>query len=227
MCTMTRARSNIGEPIRASTHQYKARFLLYAEGAGWDGIPKNRMDAAIAGRMPAGLRPLWGRLATGLYQANTQSEDDLTCVCAWISVHGPAAGFRIPNVQERARNMGMEAYIRDLARLGDLTEKEVFDAEGNSFDFHAVMVRTAVQIARWTQGEPIRAHQYPRHVASVQAHADAKDFVRAQGMVPPTTGPHPDDLARRLVVTDYPFLKPISPERVPEPPEAAAGCRGT
>ena len=65
------------------------------------------------------------------------NERELEGAAGWISQHGDAAGFRIPNTRERGRAMGMGAYLTAVG----LSEQELYDAQGNSFDPHAIVVR--------------------------------------------------------------------------------------
>ena len=66
-----------------------------------------------------------------------QCERDTDDVAAWIAQHGAEQGFRTPNTRERGRAIGMLAYLGEL----ELGEQALYDAQGNSFDPQAVMLR--------------------------------------------------------------------------------------
>ncbi|MFM7978324.1 MAG: hypothetical protein ACKPKO_03330, partial [Candidatus Fonsibacter sp.] len=65
------------------------------------------------------------------------SEQVADMAAGWIAEHGSEHGFRTPNVRERGRAMGMAAYLHGLG----LSESELYDAQGNSFDPQAVLSR--------------------------------------------------------------------------------------
>ena len=102
---MMRARSQPGEPVRASTYQYAPRLLLFQRGTRWDCVDPSRQAAVIRGLMPAETRAGWvhivhGNLGEGRERVAEQA-------AAWIAVNGPGFGFCPPNVAERGRAMGM------------------------------------------------------------------------------------------------------------------------
>eukprot|EP00974_Lingulodinium_polyedra_P100106 9697313-Lingulodinium_polyedra.AAC.1 len=61
---------------------------------------------------------------------------------------GPAMGFRLPNVEERARISGAAAYWHSL----DLEPLELYNAQGNHFDRHCVTLRLHAPLANWARG---------------------------------------------------------------------------
>eukprot|EP00974_Lingulodinium_polyedra_P006634 632474-Lingulodinium_polyedra.AAC.1 len=83
----------------------------------------------IRGKMPEELREGWKQmhLANGARDTWEVREASL-----WVATHGPAMGFRPPNVRERARITGASAYWESL----DLDLLELYNAQGNHFDRH-------------------------------------------------------------------------------------------
>ena len=75
----------------------------------------------------------------------------------WFAAHGPQAGVRIPNVRERARALGLEQYC-DALGLG---EREMYDAQGNSFDQEILHVRIGAALGDWARGARRRHNWLP------------------------------------------------------------------
>ena len=122
MPTMLRSRNRDSGPIRASSYQYAPRFLLYRRGSEFDHIPDHVLANAIKSKLPPEVRAGWMVIARNMVHG--PSERSAEEAAAWISRHGKAAGFRTPNVRERARAMGMGSYLTELG----LNEQEMYDA---------------------------------------------------------------------------------------------------
>ena len=91
--------------------------------------------AAMRARMPGAAAERWDLLCSGKRLAR-EDEHKVEPLCRWIHAYGPAHGFRVPNVAERARHMGLGTYLWRLATVCDpqLTPRQIFDIQGNSFD---------------------------------------------------------------------------------------------
>ena len=152
---MLRARNRPGEPIRASTYQYGPGMLLYQRGTGWQDAPLATCAARIRALLPVELRAGWTLVERGL--ANGCREHEALPTVSWIAAHGTRHGCRIPNVAERARGMGMGAYLHSLGQLG-LDELQMFNAQGNSFDRAAVALKLRDGVARWLAGGDFTRH---------------------------------------------------------------------
>ena len=87
---------------------------------------------------------------------NQQNEASVENVTRWMAVHGERHGYRTPNTRERSRAMGMEGYLTDLG----LTERVLYDAQGNSFDPQAVEIRVMEGIRQRSNGEGLERHVY-------------------------------------------------------------------
>ena len=147
---------------------------------------------AIKNRIPQEHRIGWMLIARNLVSGANEREAE--GAAGWISQHGEAAGFRIPNTRERARAIGMGAY---LAALG-LSEQEMYDAQGNSFDPHAIVMRLRDGIRQWAAGGPVGRHQYPSMDAVAGAFEDVKRYVSDRGLGG-CTRPFPHDLFDGLI----------------------------
>ncbi|MFM7989351.1 MAG: hypothetical protein ACKPKO_59560, partial [Candidatus Fonsibacter sp.] len=117
---------------------------------------------------PIHLRQTWMLMARGM--VNAQSERDAEEVAAWISEHGEAAGFRIPNVSERGRAMGMIGTCQQLK----LAPHELYDAQGNSFDRQAVMLRLQHGLRGWASGQLVCRHEYPDMTVVARAYDEVR-----------------------------------------------------
>ena len=90
-------------------------------------VPDHLLPSAIRAQLPVEVREGWMTIARNMITG--QNERGAEDAAAWISRHGPTVGFRVPNVRERARAMGMGSYLDELG----LSEQELYDAQGNSF----------------------------------------------------------------------------------------------
>ena len=135
MPAMLRARNREEEPLRASTYQYHPDLLLYQLDTLWHIMPAVARSRNIRTLLPTDARAGWAAIvARRIGAGNEGMAEAATC---WIVDHGASHGFRVPNVRERARVMGMEPYLEQL----ELSEFDTYQAEGNSFDRIAVAVR--------------------------------------------------------------------------------------
>eukprot|EP00974_Lingulodinium_polyedra_P002765 259161-Lingulodinium_polyedra.AAC.1 len=66
-------------------------------------------------------------------------------------------GFRLPNVEERARISGAAAYWHSL----DLETLELYKAQGNHFDRHCITMRFHAPLASWARGALLTQPQCP------------------------------------------------------------------
>ena len=71
---------------------------------------------AIRTLRPLGLQGTWGILCVKDKFSHGE-EVVMVPLQDWIHCHGPAHGFRIPNVRGRARHLGMEGYLRGFAHV--------------------------------------------------------------------------------------------------------------
>eukprot|EP00969_Alexandrium_andersonii_P202324 8939634-Alexandrium_andersonii.AAC.1 len=87
--------------------------------------------------MPTELRPGWWHIV----RHRTRGEHDRAAegTADWIELHGRELGFRAPTVAERGRSLGIWEYLHGIG----LTERQIFDAQGNLFDPMAVATRIA------------------------------------------------------------------------------------
>ena len=146
MATLLRARNREGEPLTASTYQYSPRFLVYQRDSNMDRVGDAQLGSAIKAMMPPELHQGWGLRLRNL--VNPRNEAGVENVTRWMAVHGERRGYRTPSTRERSRAMGMDAYLADLG----LTERVLYDAQGNSYDPQAVKIRLAEGIRQWSNG---------------------------------------------------------------------------
>jgi len=187
MPAMLRSRNRDGGPPRASTYQYAPRHLLYQRGSDYDMVPDHMWESIIKSRLPAHLWQGWRMIARNLVSPQCERETDE--VATWISRHGAEHGFRAPNTRERGRAMGMMAYLEEL----ELEERVLYDAQGNSFDPQAVMLRLQPGVLGWTRGETGARHVYPSASAVHGAFGAVLEYVRGRGLAG-VEHPYPHDL---------------------------------
>ena len=90
--------------------------------------------------------------------------------------------------------MGMEAY---LAELG-LTERVLYDAQGNSFDPQAVVIRIAEGIRQWSNGEGPPRHEYEAPSRAQGIFQTIHGCAMERGL-PAVESPYPYDLRSDLL----------------------------
>ena len=117
--------------------------LIYRQDDEWELVPAPLLGRQIKTHVPENLHRSWDRLAGG-FQLPAH-EEEARPAALWLAQNGPGIGARIPIVVERSRALGAEDYYKRLAGEG-LTELELFNAQGNSFDQDA---------ARWRIQEPV------------------------------------------------------------------------
>ena len=143
------------------------------------------------------------------------NEREAEGAASWIAQHGEAAGFRAPNTRERGRAMRMGAY---LAELG-LNEQKLYDAQGNSFDPQALVVRMREGLRRWAHGEQPDRHAYPAMDTVARAFVNVRRYVADRGLGG-CKHPFPHDLHDRLLgVVGTPAFSatpPLSPNPAAE-----------
>eukprot|EP00974_Lingulodinium_polyedra_P015980 1550368-Lingulodinium_polyedra.AAC.1 len=79
--------------------------------------------------MPEEYQPGWRQLHLADGDRDTWEVREASL---WVATMGTAMGFRLPNVEERARISGAAAYWHSL----DLDRLELYNAQGNHFDRH-------------------------------------------------------------------------------------------
>ena len=129
--------------------------------------------------MPGQLRAGWTLIERGL--ATRDKERDAIPTAAWIAAHGAGLGFRSPNVGERARAMGMAACLGNLQQLG-MSDYQLFNAQGNSFDRAAVAFRLREAITTWVLGGELPRHAYPAPAEVLEAYNLLKGAALSAGM---------------------------------------------
>jgi hypothetical protein len=191
-------------------------MLLYQRGTDWQDAPLATCAARIRALLPIELRAGWTLVERGL--ANSCREHEELPTVSWIAAHGARHGFRIPNVAERARGMGMGAYLHSLGQLG-LDEFQMFNGQGNSFDRAAVALRRREGVARWLAGADLARHSYP-DPRSVYSDYERLRREAVLAGLPARDFPYPADLQEAL-------LRPRG-AACPGPPldSAAGGGRG-
>ena len=90
--------------------------------------------------------------------------------------------------------MRMEAY---LAELG-LTERVLYDAQGNSFDPPAVMIRMGEGIRQWSHGEGPPRHTYEAPSRVQLVFRTIRNYTRERGL-PAVESPCPYDIRGDLL----------------------------
>ena len=214
-----RSRSRKGDPNRASSFQYLPRYLLYRTDA--DAILRDTVLCAVArhiGRvLPASLQAPWAAFCAG----NRQAADEQAAIPAfeWISQHGGENGFRPPNTRERSRAMGVDAYMDALARCGPLSDRDIYDVQGDAFDPDAVLLRVGAPLLHWLRGGNLATYACPPILHCFAAHSRLLGALRRAGHVPPVTNPFPADL-RASLLREGSLLCPAGDG---DPPSAAAG----
>ena len=146
---MLRSRTPPGTEIRASTHQYHPKHLVYDTSSAhdWHGGTLKRVQRHLGSLIPHDLQGGYQLLLGG---APRDRESDILPVVRWMQQHGVANGFRPPTALERARATGHSTYLSDLLRVGrgSFSERDLYDWTGNHFDPDAIVIRIL---------EPLRA----------------------------------------------------------------------
>ena len=182
MAVQLRSRNSPSDPADApplaSTYQYAPRFLLYTDSLATRSL--DQLAVHIRELLPSSLRAGWRLLCSGHLHHSSQERTAIR-VARWLSLHGPAAGFRIPTVVERARGYGMESYLLGFG----LSERALFDAEGNMFDPDCWLQRVSAALWAWCCGLADLPSANPPSLADVAAsYVSLSDWVAAQGQQP-------------------------------------------
>lgn len=81
----------------------------------------------------------------------------------------------MPHVGERARGLGIEAY---LATLGS-SEANTYDAQGNAFDYRALALRVGHWVRVWLAGGALPATAWPGGAELARLFQDIRDGLPA------------------------------------------------
>ena len=219
MPTMLRSRNRGVGPLRASSYQYVPRFLLYKRGTDFDLVPDHLLASCIRDKLPMEHRRPWMALARGVTPSGGEQEAD--SVASWISQHGEGMGFRVPNVRERGRAMGMAVYLDELG----LCETELYDAQGNSFDPQAVLIRVQQGLVAWMNGAELERHVFPGIAVLREEYTKVSAYVQGRGL----TGcdhPFPHDLRDYLMASERPTQWSTTPTLATEGGNPAAAEHG-
>ena len=91
--------------------------------------------------------------------------------------------------------MGRDAYLMELG----LTERVLYDAQGNSFDPQAVEIRIMEGVRQWSNGEGLGRHQYVAPSRVTEVFQEIYGYARARGL-PAMESPYPYDLRTDLLL---------------------------
>ena len=103
---------------------------------------------------------------------------------------------RIPHAEHEGKEQGngMDAYLTELG----LTERVLYDAQGNSFGPQAVEIRIAEGIRQWSNGEGLERHQYVAPSIVNEVFHEIYNYARTRGL-PAVESPYPYDLRADLL----------------------------
>eukprot|EP00969_Alexandrium_andersonii_P333308 14730516-Alexandrium_andersonii.AAC.1 len=101
-----------GSEFWASTYQHGPDYLLFHQDARWPHIYRGSLPRAIAQEIPLHLREGWWAIVSGNLAG--PREAPAVATAEWIDLNGRALGFRVPTTEERARALGLEAYLTAL-----------------------------------------------------------------------------------------------------------------
>ena len=118
---------------------------MVAHASGCD-CPPQELGQRVRAMLPDDLRNGYHRLLTG--PLSRSNEHEAVAAARWLTTHGDALGLRIPNTSERGRALGLLPYLRTMG----LTDAQLYNAQGNSFDRCIVGLRLGPIIARWLAG---------------------------------------------------------------------------
>ena len=105
----------------------------------------------------------------------------------------------------------MLGYLEEL----ELGEQDLYDAQGNSFDPQAILVRMQRGVLGWARGEELARHEFPSASAVTEAYASVLEYVRARGLVG-ADHPFPHDLREWLLTLETGSQLSQTPGVVPE-----------
>ena len=199
------------------------KFLVYHRGSRWYQMAQGSIPKGIRELLPPGLHAAWDLLLSNSY-FDRDEERVLLPLLLWMDEVGYTHGFRRPDVRERARNMGMEEYLEELASVVQppMTHREMFNLQGNSFDPLAIALRIGPAVVEWLRGGSASSHRFPGPVAVDEAFEKATKFVKDQNKIPPNVSPYPSlSMHGRLSRGVY-FVRP-PPSVVASPVRLAPG----
>ena len=110
----------------------------------------------------------------------------------WLAANGRRIGARAPSAIERSRAMGLGPYLHALG----LSERMLYDGQGNASDYAAIQVRVAGAIGAWVRGGHLEQPRYHDWVELRRQYHDLRDAVRSEGL-PAVEEPLPADLVRQ------------------------------
>ena len=169
--------------------QLAPRYLVYRQGSLWDHVPRDEIYGRIRALMPAHLREGWRLICADAWHRDQGALMDATA--DWMVLAGAVHGFRPPTTAERARNMGMGAYLHQL----DLPERDLYDAQGNSFDLGLLGACVGSTLAAWLRGEDVPRHRFPAVQAVLARYQEVRTAVEAAGHAPVTAPVPPHVIA--------------------------------
>ena len=88
----------------------------------------------------------------------------------WLLRHGPELGFRPPTIDERSRAMGATAYLNEMG----LSERALFDGQGNAFDRGLRMATIGPAITRYLHGDGVPSWTCPSPDAVAAVYNEVK-----------------------------------------------------
>ena len=91
----------------------------------------------------------------------------------------------------------MMGYLDEL----ELGEQDLYDAQGNSFDPQAVLLRMQRGIVDWARGVDLARHEFPSAVSVSEAFTVVRDYVRTRGLSG-VDHPFPHDLREWLLALE-------------------------
>jgi hypothetical protein len=150
--------------------------------------------AGIRDLLPHHLRSGWDAIQGGF---NRWCEPQADRTALWITTHGPRHGFRPPTTAERSAALGLDEY---LPRLG-LSEVEVYNLQGNSFDTEALRMRACGPLRAIANGDIVSGHTFPTPSRILGMYASVRAHVEQLGLGA-VSSPFPADLHDILALVD-------------------------
>jgi hypothetical protein len=200
---MMRARNRPPDPPRHSTYQCHHEHLVYHTSSIWPHVPPQNLRKAIRDALPQQHQRGWDWIT---HPPNVRlegcTEREAEDTAQYITNHYAALGLRPPSTTERAKIAGIYDYASSL----NLTEHQLFNAMGNSFDKQAITIRIRDGLKQWIERRPVPQCRYPtpaqlrenfHHVRAEVIRAAAADRmdIASQDLA---TEPFPNDLVDPL-----------------------------
>ena len=114
-------------------------------------VPDRCLHLEVRRLLPPALVQSWHQVTLnprGIAERQAEPAAD------WLAHHGASIGARTPNVAERGRAAGTSLLCQALLTHG-LSERNVFDAQGNAFDVDAFRLRVQEPLLNWLEGARI------------------------------------------------------------------------